>query len=110
LAVERACSDGKRGFQSEANRSQAIIAVIQKCASEINKTKLHSAVDNVGKMNIKRHITMQNNIVPNSSEWVVAYNDPCILYFTNGALEITGVQFGKTADYTPSLNENRVNS
>lgn len=53
---------------------------------------------------------MQNNIVPNSSEWVVAYNDPCILYFTNGALEITGVQFGKTADYTPSLNENRVNS
>jgi hypothetical protein len=79
LAVKRACSDGERRFQSEANRSQAIIAVIQKCASELNKRELHSAADIVGKMNITRHRTMQNNIEPNSSGWVVAYNDPCFL-------------------------------
>lgn len=88
LAVKRACSDGKRGFQSEANRSQAIIAVIEKCASEL-KRKLYSAVDMVGK-SIKRHITMPNNIEPNSSGWVAAYNDPCFLQFANGVSGITG--------------------
>jgi hypothetical protein len=77
LAVKRACSDGERGFQSEVNRSQAIITVIHKCASELSKRKLHSAVDMVCK-SIKRHITMPNNIEPNSSGWVVA-NDPCFL-------------------------------